>query len=368
MSHNIEMRNGVASFAEHVKRERAWHGLGDDQQIFDRPMFVAEALKACHADYNVKLQPIVALSDEIVHAMENGEKIEADTLLSLLVPNTRATMRTDLNKSLGIVSDKYGIVQNEDAFKFVDMFCSGKFADRDNTPLIETCGVFGNGERVFVTAKFPEPIVLDARRDDLIDMYVVFTTSHDGTGSVRCLVTPVRVVCNNTLNWAMKNNIGRISFRHSSKVMDRLDLLNEENAEFAYKALNVYETYANGLKESFDHLRNIRLSERDLDNIIAQVVLLPNAAKAFMQSHNIYDEEIKTRGRNIFLGVKECLENGIGQEGQERGTAMWLMNGLTSYFQNEASERNNEIKFDSILDGNIYNKVQTAFDLCLKAA
>jgi len=372
MAHEIEIRkiNGVevASFAENGKRERAWHGLGEDQQIFDRPMFVNEALKACHADYNVKLQPIVALSDEILAAIESGEKIEADKLLSLLVPNSRATMRTDLNKSLGIVSDKYGIVQNEDAFKFVDMFCSGKFADRDNTPLIETCGVLGNGERVFVTAKFPQPIVLDARRDDLVDMYVVFTTSHDGTGAVRCLVTPIRVVCNNTLNWAMKNNIGRISFRHSTNVMSRLDLLNQENAEFAYKALNVYETYSNGLKESFEHLRNIRLSERDLDNIIAQVVLMPNAAKAFMQSHNIYDDEIKTRGRNLFLGVKECLESGIGQEGQEKGTAMWLMNGLTSYYQNEATERSQEIKFDSILDGNIYNKVQTAYDLCMKAA
>ena len=166
----------------------------------------------------------------------------------------------------------------------------------------------------------------------------------------------------------MKNNIGRISFRHSCNVMNRLDLLNEENAEFAYKALNVYETYSNGLKQSFEHLRNIKLSERDLDNIIAQVVLMPNAAKAFMESHNIFDDEIKTRGRNLFLGVKECLESGIGQEGQEKGTAMWLMNGLTSYYQNEATERNKEIKFDSILDGNIYNKVQTAYDLCLKAA
>ena len=185
MAHNIEIRkiNGVevASFAENGKRERAWHGLGDDQQIFDKPMFVSEALKACHADYSVKLQPIVALSDEILQAIESGERIEADKLLSLIVPNTRATMRTDLNKSLGIVSDKYGIVQNEDAFKFVDMFCSGKFAERDNTPTIETCGVLGNGERVFVTAKFPQPIILDAKRDDLVDMYVVFTTSHDGT-------------------------------------------------------------------------------------------------------------------------------------------------------------------------------------------
>ena len=365
MSAMIEITERGASFAENGKRERAWHGLG---QVVDEPMFVKDALRLCHADYNVGLQPVVALSDELRAAMDNGEFINAAMLKSLLVDNTMATMRLDSNKSLGIVSDKYGIVQNEDAFKFVDMFCSGKFADRDNTPVIETCGVLGNGERVFVTAKFPQSIVLDAKRDDLVDMYVVFTTSHDGTGSVRCMVTPVRVVCNNTLNWAMKNNIGRIAFRHSSKVMSRLDLLNAENAEFAYKALNVAETYANSLSQSFEHLRNIKLAERDLDNIIAQVVLAPDAAKDFLDNHNIYSDNIKTRGRNIFLGVKECLESGVGQEGQERGTAMWLMNGMTSYFQNEATERSEEIKFDSILDGNIYKKVQKTFDLCLAAA
>jgi phage/plasmid-like protein (TIGR03299 family) len=364
MPANIEMVNGVASFAENGRRERAWHGLG---QVVNEPMFVKDALKLCHADFNVGFQKVVALSEELQNAMDNGEFINAAMLRDLLIDNTMATMRLDTNKSLGIVSDKYGIVQNEDAFKFVDMFCSGKFANRDNTPVIETCGVLGKGERIFVTAKFPKSIVLDAKRDDLVDMYVVFTTSHDGTGAVRCVCTPIRVVCNNTLNWAMKENIGRIAFRHSSKVMSRLDLLNEENAEFAYKALNVAETYANGLKESFDHLRNIKLAERDLDNIIAQVVLAPDAAKEFMQTRNIESDAIKTRGRNIFLGVKECLETGVGQEGQERGTAMWLLNGLTSYYQNEATERSEEIKFDSILDGNIYKKVQKAYDLAIAA-
>ena len=364
MPANIEMVNGVASFAENGKRERAWHGLG---QVVEEPMFVADALKLCHADFNVGLQPVVALSQELIEAMENHTFINASMLKDLLVENTMATMRQDTNKSLGIVSDKYGIVQNVDAFKFVDLFCSGEKTDRDHTPVIETCGVLGKGERIFVTAKFPKPIVLDAKRDDLVEMYVVFTTTHDGTGAVRCVCTPVRVVCNNTLNWAMKENIGRIAFRHSSKVMSRLDLLNAENAEFAYKALNVAEVYANGLKESFDHLRNIKLAERDLDNIIAQVVLSDEAAKEFMQTRNIESELIKTRGRNIFLGVKECLESGVGQEGQERGTAMWLMNGLTSYYQNEATERSNEIKFDSILDGNIYKKVQKAYDLAIAA-
>ena len=368
MAHMIEERNGVYSFAENGKRERAWHGLGDKSQIFDRPMYVTEALEACHADYNVNLQPVVALSPEIQELMAKGEMIDPDMLLSLIMPKAKATMRIDHNEALGLVSDKYGIVQNADAFRFVDLFCSGKFADRDNTPVIESCGVLGKGERVFVTAKFPQPIVLDAHRDDLVEMYVVFTNSHDGSGAVRCMVTPVRVVCNNTLNLAMRNNIGRISFRHTSKVMDRLDLLNKENAEFAYKTLNVYDVYSNGLKECFEHLRNIKLSEKDLDNILADVLLAPEAAKVFHSEGNIYHEDIATRGRNIFLSAKEALETGVGQSGQERGTGMWAINGLTTYFQNAASYKNEESKFDSIIDGAAYDKVNKAYDLILAAA
>lgn len=368
MAANIEIRNGVASFAENGLKGRAWHNLGEGQQIFDRPMFVNEALKACHADYTVQSQPVMVLTSEIQQKILNGEPIDEDTLLSLVVPNTRATVRTDLNQSLGVVSDSYGIVQNEDAFKFVDMFCSGQFAERDNTPVIETCGVLGRGERIFVTAKFPQKVVLDARRDDVLDMYVVFTTSHDGSGSVKCMVTPVRVVCNNTLNLAMSNNIGRIAFRHSSKVMDRIDLLNAENAEWAYKTLNVYETYTNALKQDLEHLRNIRLSEKDLNNILADVLLSPEAAKEFHETGNIFADGIKTRGRNIFLNVKEAMESGIGQAGQEAGTALWALNGLTTYFQNAANYSTEEIKFDSLLSGNAYNKVQKFHEALLEVA
>jgi phage/plasmid-like protein (TIGR03299 family) len=361
MAANIEVINGVASFAENKKSGLAWHKLG---QQLDGAMFVEEALKACHADYEVQSRPIMVLTPEIQERMMNGEAITADELIELTVPNTMATIRTDLNRSLGVVSDKYGIVQNIDAFRFVDMFCSGKFADRQDTPVIETCGVLGRGERVFVTAKFPKPIVLDARRDDLVEMYVVFTTSHDGTGSVRCMCSPIRVVCNNTLSLAMGNNIGRISFRHSSNVMDRLDLLQQENAEFAYKSMNVYEVYANGLKEEFDHLRNIKVSEKELDNILAEVLLSPDAFKAY-KVDGINSSGVKTRGRNLFFNVKQTIESGVGQDNQETGTAMWAINGLTTYYQNHANFSSDEIKFDSLMQGNAYNKVQKAHELLL---
>jgi hypothetical protein len=166
----------------------------------------------------------------------------------------------------------------------------------------------------------------------------------------------------------MKHNIGRICFRHSSKVMGRLDLLNQENAEFAYKTLNVAEIYTKGMKESLDHLRNIKLAERDLDNIIAEITLADEAKKAFLETRNIFDERIKTRGRNIFLGMKDTLESGIGQDILESGNGLWAINGITSFYQNEANFKNEEVKLDSVLDGNIYKKVQKAYDMMLVAA
>lgn len=362
MAHGLEERNGKFSFAENGSRQRAWHGLGE---VVNEPMFVADALKLCRADYNVQLQPIVALNDELVHAMENGGFINASMLRDLLVEGRKATVRTDLNTALGLTSDSYGIVQNSDAFKFVDMLCSGLDSNRTEKPTIECCGVLGKGERVFITCKMPEDIVLNPRTDDRIETYVVFTTSHDGTGSVRCMVTNVRVVCSNTLNYAMKHNSGRIAFRHSSKVMSRLDLLNKENAEFAYRTLGLWNEYEKSFKESLEHLRNIKLSERDLDNIIAEITLADEAKKAFLETRNIYHEDIATRGRNIFIGMKEAMENGIGQDILDKGTALWAINGVTTYFQNEANFKNREVMFDNMMDGNVYKKVNKAYEMLI---
>ena len=362
--HNLEERNGKFSFAENGARQRAWHGLGE---VVNEPMFVADALKLCRADYEVKLQPIVALNDEIIDAMNNGGFINASMLRDLMVEKSMATVRTDLNKSLGLVSDKYGIVQNSDAFKFVDMLCSGLDADRSEKPTIEACGILGNGERVFITCKMTKDIILNPRTDDRIETYMVFTTSHDGTGSVRCMVTNIRVVCQNTLNWAMQNNSGRISFRHSSKVMDRLDLLNKENAEFAYKTLGLWKEYEEVFKDSLEHLRNVKLAEKDLDRILAEIALADDAKKVFLESGNIFHDDIATRGRNIFLGMKESLESGVGQDILESGNGLWAINGITSYYQNQANYKNGEVMFDNVMDGNVYKKVQKAYDLMVAA-
>lgn len=359
MAHNLENNAGVTSYVENGRQERAWHNLG---QVFDGPMTVEQALELSHADYQVELRPVIALSPEIQELMEKEEKIDPDLLLSLVIPKRKATMRMDKTKALGVVSDQYGVVQNADAFKFIDTICTGEMGN-SHVPVIETAGVLGQGERVFITAKFPEQIRLDNKGEDIVEMYVVFTTSHDGTGAVNCLVTPTRVVCNNTLNFAMSNNVGKLSLRHSSGIMNRLDLANKENAEFAYKALNMYNIYKKSMEERFTHLQNIKISEKELDAILAEVLLSEKNLKVYHETGDAHHQDITAIGRNLIDKVHETIETGIGQEFGERGTGMWVINGITSYYQNEARFHNDESKFDSIMQGNAAKKVQQAYEL-----
>lgn len=359
MAANIEINNGVASFAENGRKERAWHGLG---QVFDRPMTVKEALEASHADFSVALADVMFITPEIIKALAEREDgmIPSDLLIDAVIKGKKATFRTDKNKPLGIVGENYGIVQNLDAFTFIDTLCTGQVGS--HVPVIECAGVLGQGERVFITAKFPDDIILDNKGDDRVEMYMVFTTSHDGTGAVKCVCTPVRTVCENTLRAALAHNCGCLSLRHSSNIMQRLDLTSKENTEFAYKALNLMNVYKKSLEQRFDHLRNIKVSENDLDRILAEVVLSEKSLLVYKESGTMEHEDIPTQSKNTFLAMKTAVEQGVGQDLGERGTGLWVLNGITSYYQNNATWRNDEVKFDSILHGYTSKKV---LDACL---
>lgn len=360
MSHNLEIKEGVASFVENGKKERAWHNLG---QVFDGAMTVEQALKLSHADYEVTLQPVMAMTPALTEAMAGGSaEAICDAILDAKVEGKKVTMRMDTFESLGVVSDCYGVVQNADAFKFVDTLCSGELGN-DHVPVIETAGVLGHGERVFISAKFPEQVILDNKGDDRVEMYVVFTTSHDGTAAVNCMVTPVRVVCNNTLNFAMSHNFGKISLRHTSQINARLDLTNAENAEFAFKTLHMYDIYKKSMEERFLHLQAVKLAEKDLDRILAEVIYSDKNMAVYKATGDVHHEDITTFAKNQFDKVRETVETGIGQEIGERGTGMWLLNGLTTFYQNEYDFKTEEQKFDSIMTGYASKKVQKAYEL-----
>lgn len=359
MSHNIEFKNGKASFVENGRRGRAWHRLGT---VFDRPLTVKEALHYSHADYRVALQPLAVLTPDIQREMDTGS-VMALQLNNATFPNVMATFRLDTHQPLGIVSENYGVVQNEDAFKFIDTLVTGKLTDQEHTPVIETAGVLENGKRVFVTAKFPDEIILDNKGDDRVEMYMVFTTAHDGKGAVKCMVTPIRVVCNNTLNFAMKRNAGSLSLSHSRNIMDRLDLRKRENAEFAHRALGTYNIYKKSLEEEFKHLENITLAEQDLMRILAEITYEDEDLKILQHTNNIYHPEISKSGINRLYKLRDVVESGVGQEIGTKGSGLWLINGITTYYQNEATYKNEATMFDSIQNGNAAKTMQKAYNL-----
>ena len=174
MAHQINYNEtkGTHSFASHS--EKAWHGLG---QVVDKAMTSEEAITLANLDYDVEKAPIYAgIGGEDLSYSEFKDKV--------------ATYRTDTKEVLGLVGRKYEIVQNRDAFGFFDAIIDSGEA------IFETAGVLGKGERIFVTAKLPNDILVNG---EPCEKYIILTNSHNGSSSIIAGFTTIRVVCNNTL-------------------------------------------------------------------------------------------------------------------------------------------------------------------------
>ena len=378
MAANIEERNGQFSFVENGKKERAWHRLG---RVYDQPLTVKEAIEGCNANFEVGLQPVIAatpqlegllngsmaINSEDTQIVDGRQFVSVEMLKSLIVEGRKATMRYDYNEPLAIVSDSYGVVQYQKAFEFIDLLTTGKI--NGDIPTIECAGLLGtNGSRLFITAKFPEPVIL-GHKDDTIEQYVVFTTSHDGTGAVTAMVTPVRTVCQNTLNLALCNNSGKITFKHTSRVNERIDLLNKQNAELAYRTLGLYNTYKEYFEQELQALAKIRLTDKQQEQILAEALFAPDVFKVYKRGDfNLNNEDISTRSRNIMEAVKDTIYTGVGQDLLENGTALKLINGVSCFYQNVATWGGDEKKFNAIMDGSVQKKLQTVHDLAFRLA
>ncbi len=208
MAHNLNYNEQTEKYSFFSVQEKAWHGLG--QIVTDYPTS-AEAISYAGLDYTVEKRALTtnALVNDLsdLNAGIAVPKIE--------VPNFFATVRNDNNAVLGVVGKDYEVVQNADAFQFFDAIVGD-----GNGIKYETAGALGKGERIFITAKLPDFIKVG--KQDLIEQYLFLTTSHDGFGSITAAFTPTRIVCNNTLNAAMRNYSNGIKIRHTASANDRL--------------------------------------------------------------------------------------------------------------------------------------------------
>lgn len=347
MAHMIEEINGVASFAENGAKERAWHELG---VVFDGEMTVETALAASHADYTVAKMPVY-------YQTKNGG-FAAN-------PEFYHIIREDNGAPLGLVKKSYGVVQNADAFQFVNNLCAGGDAAE---PFIESAGVLGHGERVFITAKFPERFKCGEILGDDAEVYAVITTSHDGSGAVTVMLTPVRVVCNNTLQYALGCNYSKFAFRHTVNVKLRM----KADLEHAAKVLGCFEATKKAIAEKTALLNNIKVDEATVKMVCGRV--------AFGDKYPIFKangpsiDDLGMRNINTYYDLRKSVEDGVGQDMFKTKNGNWLFNGITTYFQNTKTyvskgEYDAEKKFDNILNGGTASaKIMQAYGDILLAA
>jgi phage/plasmid-like protein (TIGR03299 family) len=343
MAHNLNYNSLTGKHSFFSVKEKAWHNLG--QIISDYPTS-ADAIKHAGLDYEVEKRPLFTYDTA-------NNKGETDLILpEIEVPNFYATVRKDTEQVLGVVGKDYEVVQNVNAFEFFDSIVGGK-----DGILYETAGALGNGERIFITAKLPNYIRVG--RDDLIEQFLFLTTSHNGYGSISAAFTPVRIVCANTLNAAMRNHSNAIKIRHTASAKDRL--------KQAHKLLGLTSLLANELEEVFNHWSRVRITDNEVKRLI-QIAMAPN--KEVLQSlQDNRQDELSTTYNNMVSSVMEyALTSPTQQEATTRGTLFGAYNAVTGYFQNVRNYKDDEAKFKSIMYGTGLSRTQTAFDLCANFA
>ena len=261
-------------------------------------------------------------------------------------PNGYATYRTDLNIPLGVVKSKYEVVQNIDAFNFIDNVVG------ENKARFQYAGCFGYGHKVFITAKLPIETTVGG---DPIDNYLVFSTSHDGSGSIDILFTPVRVFCLNCMPSALKEADAHIRIRHTKSAQDRLD--------FGAEMIRISMQYAKQSKELYDSLLTIKMNDNQVRDYIARLTLTPGEYAAVISESKDYTIRklfakdwltmdklsISTRKANILNTIYDYYENGVAQE-HILGTAWGAYNAITGYYCN-VKKQEGEKRMDNLVFG-----------------
>ena len=180
MAHDLESQNGKTSFASF--REPAWHGLGT---VFTNEVNTSEMLSLANLNgWNVRLEDL-----EVPNHLTSDKDYQY-----VLRTNPTDNSQTDV---LGVVGQRYVPLQNEDLFAFGDNILDGGGR-------WETAGSIKGGRVVFGSLALEREVVLDPTGvNDVVKTYLLINTSHDGSIAIQASITPVRVVCANTLNLAL---------------------------------------------------------------------------------------------------------------------------------------------------------------------
>lgn len=267
-------------------REKPWHGLGE---IVAEAPTAKEAIELAGLNWTVNSNPI--------YDMYGNE-----------IKGFKANTRSSDNSVLGIVTNKYEIVQNVDAFDFADNLIGEELR-------YETAGSLKKGRLIWLLAKMPERYICE----DKFETYMCFANSHDGTGAVKIAMTPIRVVCNNTLNIALHDARRSWSTKHMGNMNAKLSE--------ARHTLELANEYLDGLAKEADKLANETMTNDDI--MIALNELFPVA-----------DDASDRQKQNVELAKDEIMICMVRPDIQKFLNTKWgFINAISDYVGHSAPAR-----------------------------
>ena len=196
-------------------REKPWHGLGT--MVAEAPNS-KDALRLAGLNWKVLQEPVYTENEELIQGY-------------------KANVRDTDRKVLGVVTDRYKVIQNEEAFAFTDTLLGEGVR-------YETAGSLQEGRRVWMLARMPREFIIGGER---ISPYMVFSNTHDGSGAVKTALTPIRVVCNNTLNLALRTAKRSWSMIHTGDISGKI--------EEAKNTLLLADEYMTALGQEFENIK-----------------------------------------------------------------------------------------------------------------
>lgn len=308
------------SFA--VGEKNPWHKLG---KHFETAPSIEEGIQAAGLDYNIELQDIQTVE---------GVKLDQ-----------KAVVRTDINKSLGVVSKQYNILQNRDAFSFFEPFVENGLAT------LETAGSLYNGRKVFVLAKIAGDD-MEITPGDRVQKYILLSNSHDGGSAVRVGFTSIRVVCSNTLTMAQSDKASQlIRVYHTKKV--------NQTIEEIRMTMDLINKQFITTEERYKELAKMPMNVSDFHRYI-KAVTSKEKLEALLDTPSDYTPEEVEEGRNrLIKRVEEIFE-------LEPVHNRWTAYNAVNYYINHERSRNVETTYNSLWFGNAKQLDQRALALAEK--
>lgn len=276
-------------------REPAWHKLG---KTFDRDITVAEAIVASGQDYTVEKQPVFYEGTELT--------------------TRKFTVRTDTNTVLGVVGNKYEIVQPSEAYSAAQVL-----QDQGDIQCVAG-GVLFEGQRTFLTVRLPEDILIAG--EEYIP-YLNALNSFDGSWANLFMISPIRTVCENTCNFAMREAVRKYAFKHMKNW--------ERKMAEAKKVLALSKKYFKEFQDQANDLVIAKFTEAQFEKIVNSLLKVPgddatNRAKTMFESerskmfeaYNADDlnniRDTKWGAYNAFVDYADHMRNSRGENAEAR--------------------------------------------------